>query len=488
MRKRFEQQFQIGFKLISETAISTKSRDDVPALAISLLKIFNTPKYNERIFSILETKIMLGKKQTGRNGLDLWQIFVLAQFRLALNIDYDRLHHMANYDSLLRQLLGIETETGFEKIEIAYQRILDNVQLLDDNTLRKINEIIVEFGHEVFKKKEVEALFLKTDSYVVESNVHFPTDYNLLWDSARKAIDTIEKFTKKHPSIEGWRKTYDWYKSLKNLSRALGKASSSAGKNKENREKYAAKQYLAKAKAFKNKLTLSQNNFVIEDNNDLGNIIALDRFIMLIDKHIDLIERRIIKGEKIPHEEKIFSIFEDYTEWITKGKQRPSVELGKRLAITTDQFGLIIDYHIMDKESDSEIVIKLADRILSKYKIYSWSFDKGFWHKDNNFLLQTQVDVVVMPKKGKLNKIESEQEHKPLFKKLRNKHSAIESNINELENRGLDRCPDKGYHGFKRYIGIGIVAYNLHRIGRQLIKIELAKQQQAQMVTLRRAA
>ena len=58
---------------------------------------------------------MLGKKQIGRNGLILWQIFVLAQFRLALNIDYDRLHHMANYDSLLRQLLGIETETGFEK-------------------------------------------------------------------------------------------------------------------------------------------------------------------------------------------------------------------------------------------------------------------------------------------------------------------------------------------------------------------------------------
>jgi len=85
---------------------------------------------------------MLGKKQTGRNGLNLWQIFVLAQFRLALNIDYDRLHHMANYDSLLRQLLGNETETGLKKIEIAYQWILDNVQLLDDNTLRKINEII----------------------------------------------------------------------------------------------------------------------------------------------------------------------------------------------------------------------------------------------------------------------------------------------------------------------------------------------------------
>lgn len=488
MRKRFEQQFKIGFKPISETEISTKSRDDVPALAISLLKIFNTPEYNIRIFNILESKIMNGKKLTGRNGLNLWQIFVLAQFRLALNIDYDRLHHMANYDSLLRQLLGIETETGFEKIGIEYQRIIDNVQLLDDETLRKINEIIVEFGHDVFKKKEQAALFLKTDSYVFESNVHFPTDYNLLWDSSRKAIDTIEKFTKKYPSIEGWRKSYDWYISLKSLSRALGKASSSAGKNKEKREKHAANQYLTKATAFKNKFVHLQNNFIIEDNQDLRNLIALERFIGLIDKHIDLVERRIIKGEKIPHAEKLFSIFEEYTEWITKGKQRPSVELGKRLAITTDQFGLIVDHYIMDQETDSEIVVKITDRVLNKHKVYSWSYDKGFWHKDNKWLLQTEVEKVIMPKKGKLNKLESEEEHNPIFKKLRNKHSAVESNINELENRGLDRCPDKGYHGFKRYIGIGITAYNLHRIGKQLLKIELEKQQEAQKLKLRRAA
>ena len=118
----------------------------------------------------------------------------------------------------------------------------------------------------------------------------------------------------------------------------------------------------------------------------------MERFIIQIDKHINLIERIIIKGEKIPHEEKIFSIFEDYTELITKGKKRPSVELGKRLAITIDQFGLIIDNHIMDKVTDLEIVEKIADRIFCKYNVHSWSFDKGFWHKDNKLLLQTQVE------------------------------------------------------------------------------------------------
>ena len=94
----------------------------------------------------------------------------------------------------------------------------------------------------------------------------------------------------------------------------------------------------------------------------------------------------------------------------------------------------------------------------------------------------------MLPKKGKRNKTEIQEEHQPSFKKLRNKHSAVESNINELEHRGLDRCPDRGYHGFKRYIGIGITAYNLHRIGKQLLKIELAKQEKKQKFRLKQAA
>jgi len=78
----------------------------------------------------------------------------------------------------------------------------------------------------------------------------------------------------------------------------------------------------------------------------------------------------------------------------------------------------------------------------------------------------------VMPKKGKRNKTETTEETTAAFKKLKNKHSAVESNINELEHCGLNRCPDKGYEAFKRYIAMGITAYNLKRIGRELLKQE----------------
>ncbi len=120
MRKRFEQQTELGVKLISETPILLKSRDDAPALIKALLEIYTNPEYSTLIFNILADKICKAKNKTGRKGLNLWQIFVLAQFRLALNIDYDRLHYMANSDATFRQLLGIGTESGFKKIEIGY--------------------------------------------------------------------------------------------------------------------------------------------------------------------------------------------------------------------------------------------------------------------------------------------------------------------------------------------------------------------------------
>lgn len=79
------------------------------------------------------------------------------------------------------------------------------------------------------------------------------------------------------------------------------------------------------------------------------------------------------------------------------------------------------------------------------------------------------IPEVIMPKKGKRNREEKSLEEAPAFKTLKNKHNAVESNINELEKRGLDRCPDRTRRNFDRYIGLAVTAYNLHKMGRQLL-------------------
>jgi len=479
MRKRFEQQMAIGRKLIQDTEIPTAKRSGaLPGLCAALKEIFVTSKWNEKVFEVLENTILPKNNQTGRPGMDLWQVFVLSQVRLCQSISYDELHDLANHHSLIRQIMGIESDFGHEKQKIGYQSIIDNVSLLSDKTVKDLNQIIIEYGHEVFKKKEAAALCLKTDSFVVESNVHFPTDYNLLWDSARKCIDMVTKFQEKY-NLPGWRKIHNWRKDLKNKMRALGRASASGGKGKQERVRQAARTYLTKAMALLQKLKSSKDTFPQQGIVDLIIFMELERFMELLQKHIDLLERRVVKGEEIAHCEKMFSIFEEYTEWVTKGKMRPNVELGKKLTITTDQFNLIVDYQVMDHQNDSAIVPELAERVFSKYAVASWSFDKGFWHKDNKEILSENVGTLVLPKKGRCNYEERTEEQSHLFKKLRNKHSTVESNINELEHRGLNRCPDKGYHNFKRYIGLAICAYNLRKIGAELIQ-QLQGQQSEQ--------
>jgi transposase, IS5 family len=473
MRNRFEQQYSIGQRLIKDTPIKTKHKDKLEELIAALKAIYCHQEYNQRLFEVLERHLLENKKRTGRPGMDLWCIFVLSQVRLCLNVSYDWIYNLANNHLGIRWLMGVETEYGFKRTEFSYQNIYDNVTLLSDEMVKEINSIVLEFGHgEVLKKKETAALRLKTDSFVVESNAHFPTDYNLLWDSARKCIETVCVFLGKYNNLPGWRKIKSWKSELKGLMRELGKATASGGKGKEQREAKAAHSYINKATALYAKLEKEVPQLPIVDDQDLALVISLEYFMQLLPKHIDLVDRRIIKGETIPHEEKMFSIFETYTEWIKKGKSRPSVELGKKLAITTDQFDLIVDYQIMEHEQDRDIVIALADRLLAKYKIDSWSFDKGYWGKENKQLLQLEVPKVIMPKLGKRNKQEEAEETSRPFKRLKNKHSAIESNINELEHRGLDWCPDRGYPHFKNYISLGVCAYNLKKMGAKLLEEE----------------
>ena len=102
MRRRFEVQLALGKTPIEKVVLPARSRDELPPVLAGLQWIFQTAELNRQIFELLEKKVVGGKKATGRPGLDLWHILVLGIVRLALDCDYDRLEHLANYDGLLR--------------------------------------------------------------------------------------------------------------------------------------------------------------------------------------------------------------------------------------------------------------------------------------------------------------------------------------------------------------------------------------------------
>lgn len=485
MRQRFEQQMRLSTIAIGDVKFPLKSRDELPPVLKALQYIFITPELNEKIFALLEEKVCKNKKKTGRKGMDLWHLFVLAVIRHTLDTNWDRLHDTANYHELVRSIMGVHGSTFYdEKIEFNYQNILDNVSLLDEKLLEEINQIVVEAGHQLIKKKE-EDIRLKTDSYALETNVHFPTDLNLLWDSIRKCFDMVREL-RKQTNLKGWRKLKHLKSDFKSQFR---KTSHQVFKGKkEALKKQSVKQYLRQANALSARFESIISHPPLNPINleiILALVEQLKRYNEFVKKFTNQIERRLLKGQAIPAEEKIFSIFEEHTEWITKGKLNKKVELGHLLLITTDQHHFIVDYKIMEKQKDGSQVKNLQERLDKKYEgkaIYSHSFDKGFWSKDNYQTLQeSKTEHIILPKKGKLNKEEKEREGTKTFKKLRHAHSAVESNINMLEHHGLNRCFDKGLRGFKRCVGLSIIAYNLHQLGNALLEKEREQTRRKQM-------
>ena len=490
MRQPFNPQPGLNVIPIEKISLPLKSRDELPPILAGLQWIWTHPTLQQEIFALLEAKIVAGKKATGRPGMELWQILVLGVVRLGLDADWDRLEHMANYDTLLRQMLGVaETTWGGEAKVFNHQTLRDNVALVDAPLLQRINSLVTASGREVFRKKEsapLEALAIKVDTYVLETDVHFPTDLNLLWDAGRKCVDLIEKYRDQFGyELPHWRKAKDWRRRLKGLERITGKTVFGGGAHKEDRVRQAVREYLAVARELSAKVSASLLG-LCEQTVAAEHWEGLAYFQGMLDKHIDLVDRRLLQEEKIPAAEKIFSLFEPHTEWIAKGKQRPTVELGHRLLVATDQHHLIQDYDVPVGQVDVDQSVAVADRLLGRYgagSLASLSFDKGFTRTEDRALLSLYIPEVVMPKRGKKTAEEAARESEKKFVALRRAHSAVESDINALEHHGLNRCLDVGLEGYLRYVGFGVLAFNLHQIGRELLE-----QQRARSETLPAAA
>lgn len=315
---------------------------------------------------------------------------------------------------------------------------------------------------------------VKVDSFVVETRVHFPTDITLLYDSGRKCLDMIQKAARKlKRPLSGWRKVHFWHQQLRYYERGLSTISGRGGPNKAARLEEAAEDYLQVANRLIAKIEATKLPEEGSSVELLTIFTALDAYRTLLEKHVDLVRRRLLQGEKIPHAEKLFSIFEQHTEWISKGKKHKAVELGIKVLVATDQHHFILQHRVMQQQQDVELALPIAREICENYeqsKLQRISFDRGFYSKLNFENLHQYAHQVILPKKGKPNQEEAQREAQQDFVKARHQHSAVEANINQLEYNGLDQCPDKGIKAFRRYVALGVLAYNLHRVGRVVMR------------------
>lgn len=469
---------QLGELAISDIEIDLKSRDEITQLLKGLQHLYTDAELRGKVFRLLEEQIQpKTDKETGRPGLSLWNIFVMGVFRLDLNWDYDHLHGQVNNHKTLRQMLG--HADIFDTHYYHCQTIKDNVRLLTPELLDKINQVVVKAGHGVVKKKENGVLRGRCDSFVVETNVHYPTDINLLYDAIRKVILLMAKLCEAH-EVNGWRQYAYNVRHVKRRMRAAQMKKRGGGKTDVQKAQRKAqmgaahRDYLEVAQRYldKARLTLSALK-----EKGLSSVVQkslcldVEGYMVHADRQVDQIQRRVLQGKSIPHDEKLFSIFEPHTEWIVKGKAGVPVELGLKVCVLEDQHQFILHHRVMEKETDDQVAIGMVSEGKQRFAtLATCSFDKGFHSPKNQKELNKLLEMAALPRKGKLSQKAKAHESSDAFQRARKNHSAVESAINALEAHGLDRCPDKGIKGFKRYVALSIVARNLQHLGALLIQ------------------
>jgi len=486
MRTVIQPQFKFGETDIAAIVIDPKSRDDIPQLLAGLQHLYTEPTLRERVFAILEEVMpeRAGAKgkassQTGRLGMEQWKILVLGVLRLGLNADYDRIQELANQHTTIRQMLGHSDWLAEHRYEL--QTIRDNVSLFTPEILDRINQEVVRAGHLTLKKNTEESLKARGDSFVVKTDVHFPTDINLLWDAIRKILHTCAELCG-GLGLTAWRQSAYHLRCFKKSVRLIQKLKHSTSQNEAKRQ---AKQDQIEA-AYQT--TIDQAEVYVQRARATGECLHreqgvptllladLDTYLKHAERQIDQIRRRVLQGEKIPHAEKVFSLFQPHTEWISKGKAGVPVELGLRVCIVEDQHRFILHHQVMEKTTDDQIAVSLVEQTQARFpSLKAISLDKGFHSPNNQTQLKQRLDKVVLPKKGRLSEADKAHESEAEFVHLRHQHSAVESAINALGVHGLDKCPDHGIDGFKRYVALAIVARNIQRLGTVLREQEQQK-------------
>ncbi len=199
----------------------------------------------------------------------------------------------------------------------------------------------------------------RCDSFVVETDVHYPTDVSLLWDAMRCLIRETGRATAEH-DVAGWRQ---WKHLMRSVRRLFHKVRSTRRARPERVEEYLARcrELVERAEA-----TL---RVLIAQGAKAWDIERIEGYLSHATRQIDQVERRLLQGEAIPQHEKVFSIFEPHTRWIAKGKAGCPVELGVPVCILEDQHGFILHHEVMWQGNDVDYAVPMVETCQERFPI-----------------------------------------------------------------------------------------------------------------------
>jgi IS5 family transposase len=175
--------------------------------------------------------------------------------------------------------------------------------------------------------------------------------------------------------------------------------------------------------------------------------------------------RRVLEGEPVPNDEKLFSVFEPHTELLKRGKAGRPIEFGHMIQIQQVKEKFITDYGVYDRKPvEPELLVPALDSHRSLFGVDAscLTADKGYFEKDTLDTLEKRIDTVSIAKKGKRTTEQLVREHDPVFRHAQRFRAGVEGTISYLKRvLGLSRCFTKGWEHFQASVGASIFAHNL---------------------------
>ena len=418
---------------------------------------------NPEIIELVHSDLTQGLSKTGAWGMSAEQILRAAIIRQWKQYSYRELADRLNDGVCLRWF------TRFYSAPVPHFTSLQKVvKAIGAATWGKINEVLVQYAR---SRKLESGRSLRTDTTVVASNIHYPTDAKLLWDSIRVLTRLMTRCREMLPEYD-----FGFANRSKSSKKLCYKITMAKGPKAPKKRRKLYRKLIRTANEVFAMGSCCFDLLQQWDSYDLEMLAdELDHYLTLSAVAIEQCERRVLNGEQVPSAEKIVSIFEEHTDIIKRGKSHSKTEFGHKVLIADGKSGLITQYATFRGNPDDG---QMLPAVLAHHRRQfgrapsALSADRRFYSADNeDSARQFGVKRLSINKPGYRSQARRQFEKERWFKDLQRFRAGIEGIISGLmRGYGLKRCIWKGWPSFQSYVGAAIVTFNLQKIAELSLK------------------
>lgn len=320
---------------------------------------------------------------------------------------------------------------------------------------------------------------LRTDTTVVESNVHYPTDSALLGDGIRVLTRSLQRIagqcaTGAIPVVNHARATQRRLLEINRAAKGLATV-----RQQRLRESYGGLLKLTRG-------VLRQAKAVVEDLKAdrvpiSGSAISvrtqeqqLRHFMPLVEKGLAQTHERVFQGNR-HGPGKVLSLFEPHTQAIRKGKAHRPTEFGRLVRLDEVENGIVSRYEVQEGNPADT---KAWNAALEQHQMNFGrpprmaTADRGYFAAKNERDAKVSgVERVALPARGRLSKARAKLQKERWFKRALRWRAGIEARIGTLKHPfSMARATYKGDEGFQRYVGWCVITQNLVSMARTLVR------------------